>query len=195
MLIVNDDKGNTWQLSALTTGQLTATPTGNRGPIVPTLFGDSLGTPVYELKIINDGQLAAFLRVGIPDAISLNLLTEQPGVFAALSIFAGIPRITLQNFNDAIVVGQIIVRDGSYPAPVQPGGIGTPVTSPVQTDGEKLGLWVAGCQHWFNHWDVHTCALSGVQSALICCPLCSYVQRIITPYSDIHTDANMIIFA
>ena len=98
-------------------------------------------------------------------------------------------------FSPDFQVGELYTPSGSYPVPSQPGGINTPVTMPVQTDGEKIGLWVAGCQHWFNHWNVYSAAVGGVTSALICCPVCGYIQRIITPYSAIHSDANMILFA
>ena len=67
----------------------------------------------------------------------------------------------------------------------QAGGIGTPVTAPVQTVDEKNGQFTAGCGHWFNSWLLRQAAVAGVASALISCPLCGYIQRIVTPASDL----------
>lgn len=126
----------------------------------------------------------------------LLLDSTDPTIFFFLQVFNGMLQVATDlPFANPIIVGQLLIGDGAYPIPLQPGGPGTPITSPLQTDGEKLGLWVAGCQHWFNHWDVHSSQIGGVQTALICCPICLYVQRLISPYSAIHTDQNMIIFA
>jgi hypothetical protein len=85
--------------------------------------------------------------------------------------------------------------DDPYPVPIQPGGPGNPVTMPAQTQGEMVGLWVAGCGHWFNNYDLRFIAIAGIPSVCVCCPVCLYIQRIITPVSALYTDANMIVFA
>jgi len=90
-------------------------------------------------------------------------------------------------------VGQLYRNDGTTPQALQPGGIGTPVTMPAQTDGEKLGLWVFGCGHFFINIDVFSVSIGGVPSALLCCPVCLYIQRIVTPFTDIYNDANFIL--
>ena len=79
-----------------------------------------------------------------------------------------------------------------YPTFSQPGGPGTP-TFPQQDIGEKLGTFTAGCGHWFNNWWVPNSAFLGVPSAYIACPLCGYVQQIVTPQSLIYTDPFYII--
>jgi hypothetical protein len=85
----------------------------------------------------------------------------------------------------------------------QPGGPGT-IVYPQQQIGEQIGLWVEGCAHWFNSWDVRENAWNPpsfifayvVPSAFVLCPLCGYVQRIITPFDLIQDPvANPIIFA
>lgn len=91
-------------------------------------------------------------------------------------------------------VGQLWPLGDDYPTPVQPGGPGTVVTSPPQDIGEKIGMWTTGCGHFFNNWAIYKVAVGGVPSALVCCPLCGYISRIITPYDLINTDANAIIF-
>lgn len=82
----------------------------------------------------------------------------------------------------------------------QPGGSGT-VVYPQQPFGERVALFTAGCGHWFNHWDVHknifnppsTVIGYTIESAFLCCPLCSYIQQIIYPYADIYSLSNYIL--
>jgi hypothetical protein len=93
-------------------------------------------------------------------------------------------------------VGGLFPPDKEYPAAKQPGGPGTIVTDPIQSDGEKIGLFVAGCGHFFNSWMIQKIAVSGTASAVIGCPVCGYCQRIITPYDLINDNqVNPIIIA
>lgn len=196
--LLNDDQGNTWQLSATVDGKVQA-----------TLVANVLGTPllireadrsavIYELRIVNGGFLAVFLASS-PNLIQpiLPLSTSDPAVTIYLRVFHGFVQTSGDaTFSAVIVLGQLLPGDGAYPTPLQPGGIGSIVTMPAQTDGEKLGLWSFGCSHWFNHIEVRSAEIGGVTSALLVCPICLYVQRIIQPYSDaISGDANAIIFA
>lgn len=81
----------------------------------------------------------------------------------------------------------------------QPGGPGTPVfpqqqvatpflAYPVvgQVWAENSGLWSVGCGHWVNLPEVIRAFdnESGESAALICCPMCSFIQSIIEPYQD-----------
>jgi hypothetical protein len=84
----------------------------------------------------------------------------------------------------------------------QPGGPGTtvypqqenaiydPPQNPIPPGiffSESSGLWFAGCGHnydalhIFMDYDTDT----GTQAAVGCCPLCSYIQLVISPYSAI----------
>lgn len=85
----------------------------------------------------------------------------------------------------------------------QPGGPGTNVF-PQQQQGEQVALWVAGCGHWFNHWDVRENNFNPPSfdvnytelSAFLLCPLCGFVQRIISPYDGIYDNiSNYILLA
>ncbi len=85
----------------------------------------------------------------------------------------------------------------------QPGGPGTTVY-PQQKFGEQVALFVAGCGHWFNHWNVEKNNFNPPSydvnfteiSAFMLCPLCGYVQRIITPYDEIYDSvSNYILLA
>lgn len=58
-----------------------------------------------------------------------------------------------------------------------------------------LGLFVFGCGHWFNHIMVRSSVVAGVTSAVLQCPVCDYVQKIITPYSLIYDFSNEILLA
>lgn len=104
-------------------------------------------------------------------------------------------------------VGAIFPRDDAYPVPQQPGGVGTAVTNmpqagvvpqgvPEMVAGVPqipMGLWIFGCGHWTNTIDVRRAAVGGVPSSIFCCPLCSYVARIVTPADSIMDDANFIL--
>lgn len=95
------------------------------------------------------------------------------------------------------VIGQLLPMPQGYAAPLQPGGIGTVVTSPAQTVNEAgMGRYRSGCGHGFNNWEIIKQKIACGQSALICCPTCRYLQRIITPYEAIHDIvANQLIQA
>lgn len=99
-------------------------------------------------------------------------------------------------FNPNSQVGEIHKNNIAYPPAKQPGGLGTPVTDPKQQLGstspnkpdilfpmnEYTGRFRAGCGHSFNNFEVLKEAVNGIPSALIVCPLCKYVTRIVTPY-------------
>jgi hypothetical protein len=97
------------------------------------------------------------------------------------------------------VLGQLL-PEPYQPFPKQPGGIGTPVTDPVQKPDEKTGMFTAGCGHWFNNYNIQQSSIasgsapygsgnygdngygvsgSRVAVKLACCPLCGYVQQIL----------------
>ena len=80
----------------------------------------------------------------------------------------------------------------------QPGGAGTPVVpqAPQQFPQVNQGyyqvpmtypsLYVAGCGHSFNTYEVFKVydPYTQLQAALLSCPVCSYVQQVIEPYSN-----------
>jgi hypothetical protein len=91
------------------------------------------------------------------------------------------------------VVGQIWNPPHYLPPFTQPGGIGTQ-TFPQQTSGELVGRWTSGCGHSFEAWLVASCQIADIQTAVVQCPVCSYVQQLISPYAAIYTWPNEIIF-
>jgi hypothetical protein len=87
-----------------------------------------------------------------------------------------------------------------YPRFTQPGGPGSPCvpTQPPQPyeniEGlapavvpipynEQAARFHADCGHSFQSYEVKRCAVGGVPSAVLCCPICSFVVNIYTPYS------------
>jgi hypothetical protein len=97
-------------------------------------------------------------------------------------------------------VGELYLGFNRNGLPVfsQPGGPGTPVLPaaptlfPAQNQGYPQqvmsypSLYAAGCNHQFNCYEIFE-VLSpsdGHQVALVCCPVCSYIQEIIDPYSQ-----------
>lgn len=82
------------------------------------------------------------------------------------------------------VVGELYRPPGTFRQPcIQPGGVGTPVTDPTQTVEERTGKFAPACGHSINSWDIFRAAVGGVPSALITCPLCWYIQSIVTPFT------------
>ena len=89
--------------------------------------------------------------------------------------------------NKGLVNGQLVWR--------QPNGPGTAVVPPApsiyppvyegypQSVFAYQGLIVCGCNHWINEIEVVTMwdSVEEVQAALLCCPVCSYIQAIVEP--------------
>lgn len=108
-----------------------------------------------------------------------------------------------------LFVGSLYIQNYNGTAWSQPGGPGTTVypqqqigtnyaAYPVvgQIWAENSGLWVAGCGHWFDCVRVFHDYDNMLESsaAVICCPLCSFLIRLIEPYDQIYNvNDNMII--
>lgn len=200
--LINRADGTFYQLSATSQGQLSATFVGV-GQCIPLLMQErSSPATTYELKITVGGQIGTFLQPGVQGtgAAHVWLDTADPTKFIFLQISGGKLVSNLdQPFGTPIIVGQLYQNDGTTPQAQQPGGTGTPVTAPTQTSGEQLGMWVAGCGHFFVNWEVYSAQIQGQTSGIITCPLCGFVQRIVTPYSLLNPSMaggiNDIIFA
>jgi hypothetical protein len=96
-------------------------------------------------------------------------------------------------------IGTIYVPGWMGIAWSQPGGPGTQVfpaenTGPFtaypvggQLFAENSGLWFFGCQHSvmlpmiFRDYD----SVTLMSAAMICCPICTYLQRVQEPYESI----------
>ena len=190
---INDVNGINYAFSANDDGTLVATATLLTN--MPDLFLQDAMVRRWKLFLNASGQLVSLL-VDVVPAPQQVLLISQSNLDYFLQITTdGLIQLFGGNPPNVVLVGQIFKPDDAYPTFAQPGGIGTP-TFPQQQVGELIGMWFAGCGHSFNHWMILCISLGCGQSALIECPICSYIQRIITPYSLIQdNEANYIIVA
>ena|SRR5882762_8908386 len=82
----------------------------------------------------------------------------------------------------------------------QPGGVGTQVFPSQQNAqpwveypviGEVINeyqpWWPPGCLHSVKFWKIYKefDYVTQLSCALICCPICTYVQRVVEPYDEI----------
>jgi hypothetical protein len=223
-LYLEDENGIVWQIGVDDNGMLFSMQSIG-SPTVPTpVFLDGQGG-FWQLGVSNgmlfDQKIAPF-PVNLQTWQNTFPLVTPGGYLLYLTVDSDGLLITYNTQTQAInyVEGELLQPpEEGYPAFTQPGGIGTP-TFPAQPSGEdgpvpdpahpgsflqpwtagipdELGqaMWVSGCGHWFNHWEVKEIASCGVQVGLMCCPLCGFIQRIISPYSAIQSDANYILVA
>lgn len=116
-------------------------------------------------------------------------------------------KISFVDFVETFQIGELYPHAEGYPQFAQPGGIGTQTFPQQQNGGTGMvwingvpneigqGMWTAGCGHWFNSWEIISVTGCCSPVALICCPLCRFIQQIITPYIAIQDPvSNPIIF-
>lgn len=169
------------------------------GPVSQIVL-QALNQTLWELVVTTYGVLMPMpFRVAGARGASHVLLTTTDQVFQyQLSVV--IPPSNIPQFQTLLDPswsagtprGELLQPNDAYPPFEQPGGTGT-ATRPQQHIGEKLGTFTAGCGHFFNNWMVLNRAFLGEFSAYICCPICGFVQNIVTPQSLIYTDAFYII--
>lgn len=107
-----------------------------------------------------------------------------------------------------LTIGSLYIPNYNNTPWSQPGGVGTTVFPqeklgvtweeypvPGQTWFEGGMLWSFGCGHWadfpviFKDYDSNT----SMSAAVICCPLCSYLNRLIEPYEEISNPLTNLI--
>lgn len=187
--------GTYWTLTIDDNGVATATQSTT--PTADFFLADLGNYSGWKITINSSGQIQADQVAKANYPSRAQLVSASGYVYYIAILSSGILVIISGDNAPPVVTGQLFPpRTGAYPPAVQPGGPGTPVTAPVQTTNE-LGLWFAGCGHSFNHWMVSFTSWAGVcgNSALMACPLCGYVQRILTPASLVYAPENDILFA
>lgn len=203
-----DSNGHVWLVSASNGGMsplLTETPSGS--PVFASLFLNDRGQQItWKLTVIpaTGGVELHIDQVAYVSSTPPQLLVNSPdGTLWAIQFTGGVLQIAVGATSCVPTfarVGCLFNYDtasgpnGMYPVFRQPAGIGGQ-TVPQQSTGEVLGLFVASCGHSFNNWDLQSTSINGVQVAVVRCPICSYTQRIISPYSAIHDAANEFIIA
>lgn len=184
--LINNTDGSYYALSGTANiGQLQASFVA-RGQANPGLFLQEVGNPttVYEVKIFNGGMIGTFLAPGKIGSAHIWLDTVDPTKFLFLAVKNGRLVSDLdQPFLPTIILGQLYPNDGTTPVPKQPGGPGTPVTMPTETPGEAVGQWGLGCGHFVMSLELVSAQIGGVTTCLVLCPMCKFVQRLISPYS------------
>lgn len=193
-ILLQDADENFWQVQIVVMGgfpYFSSQQVAGGTPNVIVLVGDA--SHHYQLGVDTSGNLDA-----IPtDAPGINGYVLGSSDCSTGWIITAFPdgNLGLEQilpWNGGPVVGQLFPPDDTLGNYTQPGGIGTPVF-PAQPIGEKIGLWTAGCEHWFNAWYIQSATVCGDRSAIITCPVCGYVQQIVTPFDLIYTDAFYII--
>jgi hypothetical protein len=51
----------------------------------------------------------------------------------------------------------------------------------VQTVGQKVGMFFPACGHSIRSWHITNISVGGTRFALVCCPMCGYIQRVMDP--------------
>lgn len=196
--ILPDANGVLWQTSVDAFGNLIQIQVA-RGP-VSVIVLEALNRSLWQLTVSVIGVLSP-VPFTVPGAKGAShvLLTTNDHVFQyQLSVLippSNIPQLatTLDpSWPAGTGQGELLEPNDAYPLFLQPAGPGT-ATYPQQPIGEKLGMFTASCGHFFNNWMVLNRAYLGIFSAYICCPICGFVQRILTPQNLIYTDAFYII--
>lgn len=202
--LINDTAGQSWSLSAEVNGEIAINFNSN-APVAPLLIADYAGpSTIYELKYVVGSGLGLFLSSGTNVPLQLALDTPSASSKFLLQVVQGILVVVAGGLSAPVVIGQLYTGPGQYgdgshpyPTPVQPGGIGTPVTSPAQAQGlvgpnkpdslfpfnEITGRYRAGCGHSFNSYEIIKIFQCNTQVALVVCPLCRFIQNIYNPYS------------
>lgn len=118
---------------------------------------------------------------------------RMPGANWAWSSAKGCARLDRMSYPQlgTMLYGGLV---NGLPVWSQPGGPGT-LVYPQQELGQQVAMFVFQCGHWSNHLNVVVeQSAPGIRSALLICPLCSYVFRIMTPASLYNDDvANYIL--
>lgn len=191
--ILADSSSVFWSVSVDDTGALTKAVVPNGPPLLLVLACLSNG---QNFKIVVS-------TGGVVSGTPLNTLGVSGATHAVLISPGNIPYDLFvaidgsmfterdPSWSPGFEVGELYPTE-YYPKFQQPGGIGTP-TFPEQQIGEKLGQFSAGCGHFFQNWYVPSSAYLGIPSCYICCPICGWIQQILTPQSLLYTDAYFIV--
>jgi hypothetical protein len=194
---VTDTGGNNWAMGANDDGTLVFSPLPSGASYATIVLRDwFFKVKSFNLNVVPVGGNIFLQTSPSTGGGYLSQTMISPGGKAISLIVDGNGIIyTMEGVNITPLVGQLLPGDGAYPVPHQAGGTGTPVTTWTNTPGEKTGKFYPACGHSINSWDIHFLAAQGIPSAFICCPQCLYIQKILTPASQLYSQANQIIIA
>jgi hypothetical protein len=175
-IYLQDSDGLLWQLQIVVTGGTPAwQSTQVAGQYPQTIILEADASHVFQLTVDTSGTIGTApsqdqgqtsYMLGASDCTTGWLITVDDS--GAILLTQVIP------WNPGPVVGQLFPTDDTNGPWSQPGGIGTKVF-PEQQIGEKIGLFTAFCEHWFNSWLIQQTSVCGVPSAIVCANLLARV--------------------
>jgi hypothetical protein len=188
---INDVNGKNFGMSATDDGKLVATSTGLLN--MPDLFIQDVVGVKWKMFLNANGQLVS-TRIGFASAPTFIHIASSGNVqFHLVITTLGRIQLITESSPIPVEIGELLPPDDCLPIFSQPGGPGTP-TFPQQDVGQINGLFISPCGHSFNHYMVVFRSISCGPSALLLCPLCSYVIRLFSPASLIYDNqANFIL--
>jgi hypothetical protein len=205
-----------YQLVVSSSGVPSFTLVTSGSPVLNAYLLQDLNNPAvtWAVTVASDGVSIQITGAsGLVTTKYINLTAPNQTVWA-LAVNGGTP-VTLQrqqSIQFQPIIGTMFNYDTADPPPVlgiyggwlplysQPGGPGTP-TFPQQQNGapidprnitgipQEIGnaMFVFGCGHWTNHPEIIFANSNCGQAAIVRCPLCQYVNKIIVPASAIYT--------
>lgn len=190
-----DSNGNAWRFDVTDAGLMTSTSVAVSGDEVARYISDFGGSGVvFQLGATTGGLITTTSVAASSQPNKIMMLSPSASIWYLIVTSSGILQMMSGTPNTPPVLGQALGLP-TLPPVVQPGGAGFPVTQPPQESDAKIGRWIFGCGHSFNNMEVLKYQNGAQQSAFLCCPSCRYVQKIITPYSDIYLPENQILIA
>lgn len=190
---LEDQNGLVWKLVLDSFGRISPVESPGSTPALPfALLTDAVTKQTWQIVISASGALIATV-VNVKARGSKWIAAEGPTGNVSLieinnSVLQSVP-VTQRTDIQVPVVGEIYNPEDYRPPFTQPGGIGTE-TFPTESTGELIALWAFGCGHFSNHIMVASGTVACQTAALLQCPLCDFLQRIIVPYSAIEDSNN-----
>jgi len=188
------DSGSTIHRLGVTNNGLLQTNTGFTG----TVIAPHLRDPARDVWLlgVNTSGLLTLTPVSEPLIFVdiCGLVSPDGNGWGPFGINAN-GQLTLGDDGSVVVVGQLVGHLIYVVGAQQPGGIGTAVTDPTQTVNEATGRFRPGCGHSINNYEVLQQSYAGCPAVLVTCPICSFLQKIITPASALHDPENDLLLA
>lgn len=188
-----DQNGTTWKLVLDGFGRIAPVESPGSTPALPfALLIDSVTQKTWQIVISSSGALlATVLNLAVRG--NQFIAAEGPTGNVSLieinnSVLQSVPVVQRTDLQVPIL-GEIYNPEDYRPRFSQPGGVGT-FTLPAESTGELIALWSFGCGHFSNHIMVTSGTSACQQAALLQCPLCDFLQRIIIPYSAVFDSNN-----
>jgi hypothetical protein len=190
---LEDAAENVWQIGADARGRITLTASPGSTPALPFIFlEDQVTRRLWQLVALASGQLQATVssaKVRGSKQVPIEDVNGQTWIIVINN--SNLQTIRVQERTDIQVPEQgVIYNPPDYLPPyTQPNGPNTE-TFPSMATGELIALFALGCSHFVNNLYVTSGTANCQTACLILCPRCSFLQRIIVPYSAVFDSNN-----